>query len=153
MLMNLVSRDCYSVHNGRNIDVAKTKEAIKTGDCSVILDHPQNPIKQFPNLKKFVKKLSTKTEFGRLETKPARAKMQSADPAIHPVLSDEYFFNEAERAAGWLKVCTDHYGPDECTRPPSLGSLCKEGEQKAGPNSQQQLLDRLNSARDMLLGS
>jgi len=159
LLMNLVNGDsCYATyrrtHQGDHvIDKQQTFNKVLSGKCSF----PRNsPImqKEYDGLRDFVRRISVKESFNmRLNNDDARARMQSESPVNHPVLSDPYFFKKDTLEVGWRQVCTEYYREEECTRSPSLGSLCtRDGSSSqqlvSRVDPQQTLFDSLESARD-----
>jgi len=162
MLQDIVDgRSCYerlscaSHKSGKCVKVKFNKEntykAIKTGDCQFASKIQE---RKHADLLRFIKRISTKNSFEtNLENDNARARMQSECPANHPVLSDPYFFQGDELYTGWNALCIKHYGQDECTRAPSLGSLCTGGDSKmqqtvSQKDPQESLLSKLAVARD-----
>eukprot|EP00419_Tripos_fusus_P079377 CAMPEP_0172935476 /NCGR_PEP_ID=MMETSP1075-20121228/221531_1 /TAXON_ID=2916 /ORGANISM="Ceratium fusus, Strain PA161109" /LENGTH=518 /DNA_ID=CAMNT_0013796835 /DNA_START=112 /DNA_END=1668 /DNA_ORIENTATION=- len=160
MLMELVGGSCYSryaqtISGGLTVNQKATYDAIIRGNCQ-FSSKAQIKKNEYAGLLKFVLKISTPQSFTKLfENDNARALMQSANPANHPVLSDPYFFGESAQETGWYNVCHTYYRQDECspTRTPSLGPLCKDGDstmqQAVSQNDPQEaLIASLASARD-----
>jgi len=160
MLMDMVDRNCYGRYfwkgEQRHLDRKQTWSAIKEGHCKFRRDSPITKDPVWNDFHQFVEKICLKDNYEKyLKNNHARERMQSENPAHHPVLSDPYFFDVGEQETGWRTVCAQYYGTAECDfkRTPSLGSLCKGVDSQVQQanlqeDGQQTLLDNLKSARD-----